>query len=432
MLKNIILLLYFTFSFSVSAQTYTFKPIDTADSAYRKNIKAIYTERSAKTAGSFNTFTDKNFRKVLSESYKEINQDFMDKVDAGYFVPAPYYEENINRLFRKITEANPEYTSLSSVKILISFSAEPNAYAMGDGFVVINVSLLANVESELELAYILSHELAHNLLNHPQRGLQDYAKLKTSPELKRQTREIEKQKYNKSEAASKVLKTTIYSKRKKSRGVEFQADSLGFVLYRNAFKEHEFGALNTFSTMDKMDKEKDSLQLSDYEKLFTSANQPFKKEWILNDEISIYRYDKSPKFWQIDSLKTHPACKDRAIKLKTLFNIKQGSTPVQNPDFNILKHNAEYNNLMGLYVLKLYGRSLYETLLLLKHKPEEAYLRHMVYANFIKIQEAQRTYAMNKYVDNVNPGYSTSYNTYLSFLRQLRKSELNEIINLYK
>ena len=85
-----------------------------------------------------------------------------------------------------------------------------------------------------------------------------------------------------------------------------------------------------------------------------------------------------------------------------------------------------------MYSIENYGKSLYESLLILKNQPENTFVRAMVKSNLEKIIEAQKKYELNKYVDNPNfKNYSNSYNVFLSFIRELRKSELQEILNHY-
>lgn len=432
MIKKLALLFYLINSIICMAQTSSYIPIDTLDIAYRQRLKALYNERAAQNQLLFKSYPEKAMRNALVETGKEINEDFLKRVDKGYFVYSGFYEQQINALFQKIVSANPQYSGLATSHILLSFAQDPNAAAIGNGFVVINLPLFAEVKNEYELAFILCHELAHNLLNHPYEGLVKYARIKTSSDIKRQTREIEKQRYNKAGNALGLYRKIIYGSRKEQRDVEFQADSLGFVLYKNAFSGKESLAIESFKTLDEMDKEKDSLQPEDYERLFSSSRQPFKKEWIAADEISGYKYDKSNQSWQVDSLKTHPDCVDRANRLQVQYGIsKEGSITANANFYNDVIIHARHDHVLGLYVLKEYGKSLYEALLLLKGDTQNTYLKQMVYYNLVKIQEAQKSYTMNKYVETVAPAYSYSYNTYLSFLRQLRKSEMSEIINQY-
>lgn len=430
-MARIITLLFFTV-LTVYAQPVKSRiQVDTANTAYRNGLKTLYNERTAATLASFKKMPDKKLGRTMADQYAKVNSEFVAKIDEGTFVKAAFYEEKINNLFSKIVETNPKFTALGSTKILLSFDEAPNAYAIGDGFVIIHLPLFSHLTKEHEIAFVLCHELAHNLLNHPQNGLKEYSQMIGSNDIAKQTREIEKRKYNKGEGASGLYKKIIYGNRKKRREVEFQADSLGFVLYRNAFAGKEAIAVKSFGTLEHIDKEKDSLQPKDYERLFSSANHPFKPEWLANDEISSYKYDKTPKFWQIDSLKTHPDCTHRAQRLTALFGISTEAGTTSDNSYDEVALQAKYDQLLGLYVLKEYGKSLYETLLLLKDDGENEYLRQMVHKNLLRIQEAQKNYTMNKHVDTVNPRYSNGYNTYLSFLRQLRKSEIAQIINQY-
>src|SRR5690606_5195116 len=195
------------------------------------------------------------------------------------------------------------------------------------------------------------------------------------------------------------------------------------------FKGKEYQALMSLETLDKIDKERDSLSASDYVLLFNTEKYPFKNEWINNDELSTYRYDKTPKFWQVDSLKTHPDCGLRVGFVKKHFTVQPSESAPPSGQFTKLKKSSDYNHILGLYVIEEYGKSLYETLLLLKNDPENTFLNRMVYQNLLKLQNAQSTYTLNKYLDTINPKYSDSYNTFLYFFRQLRKSQLNAIID---
>ncbi len=390
----------------------------------------MYDKRAAQSSASLVDIKDKAYRKAVLESHNELRADFIEKVDGGLFFLTPFYEERVDRLFQQIKQSNPEFKDLASSQILLSFAKDPNAYAIGNGIVVINLPLLANLENEHELAFIICHELAHNLLRHVHDNVRNHAELSISQELKKKTREIEKQKYNKAATASKLYRKTIYSNRKRRRQVEFQADSLGFVLYKNAFIGRESAVIRSFATLDNIDKHKDSLVDKDYQKLFSSAKQPFKREWITGDEISRYKYDKSLKFWQIDSLKTHPDCLDRADRLKTLFAVGTADES-EDTQYHLIAKQAQYDHILGLFVIQEFGDSLYNALLLAKDDPENIYLKKMIYANLVKIQDARNSYTLNKYLAMMSPKFSHSYNTFLSFLRQLRKNELSEIINHY-
>ncbi len=101
-------------------------------------------------------------------------------------------------------------------------------------------------------------------------------------------------------------------------------------------------------------------------------------------------------------------------------------------EFKAIQAASIYNDVLGLFVIEEYGKSLYETLLLLKEDPNNQFLRTMVKGNLLKIRNAQKSYTLDKHLDRVNPRNSDSYNTFLFFIRDLRRKEMNDLINLYK
>ena len=52
------------------------------------------------------------------------------------------------------------------VRIYILRSIEPNIYTTSDSIIIINIGLLAQIQNESELAFILSHELSHIYKHH--------------------------------------------------------------------------------------------------------------------------------------------------------------------------------------------------------------------------------------------------------------------------
>lgn len=407
--------------------------IDTANAGYKKQLVTLYNGRVAQQKLAFESkITDRKIRREVEVTYKELSTDFVENINKGFFVENKAYNEFLDNIVQAVKNSNPEYPGIANTKILLSFGTSPNAYAIGNDIIVVYVPLIKNIKNEYELAFIISHEIAHNLLQHSYNGMIEYAAMTQSDEIKKQTREIEKKKYNKAQIASGLYKDIVYGKRKNSRKLEHQADSLGFILYKNAFKGKEYQAIKSLQTLDEIDTETDSVTTADYVKLFTTDKFPFKNEWIDNQEISGYTYDKSPKFWQVDSLKTHPDCSIRAGFVTKHFMVKTANDNTAASDnFTLIKKSSAYNHILGLYAIEEYGKSLYETVLLLKAEPDNKALAKMVYQNLKKLQDAQKTYTLNKYLDNVSPKFSKSYNTFLYFIRQLRKSEINAIIDRY-
>src|SRR3569832_1092681 len=66
----------------------------------------------------------------------------------------------INKVAAEVMEQNPSIGS-QPVKLFVTKSSDVYAYAFDKGFIFVNIGLLAQLENEAQLAYILAHELVH-------------------------------------------------------------------------------------------------------------------------------------------------------------------------------------------------------------------------------------------------------------------------------
>ncbi len=94
-------------------------------------------------------------------------------------------------------------------------SSEVNAFATNQGIIFITIGLLAQIENEAQLAFVLAHEIAHYQQNHSIATVLENVKVYNSTSSDR---------YGGSDERIKLLST--FSKDK-----EFEADSLGFLRY---------------------------------------------------------------------------------------------------------------------------------------------------------------------------------------------------------
>ena len=410
-----------------------FIPVDTLNVEYRQNLKNLYAKRVSIQEGIFKqNLTDPSIRKEVESIYKEVSTGFMEGIDKGYFLDDRMYREQFDAILNNLKTSNPELSNIENTKILLSPGTSPNAYAVGNDIVVVYIPLLKKIRNQYQLAFIISHEIAHNILNHSYNGIIKKASLKNSKALIQKTKELKKKKYNRGSEAITLYRDLVYGSTQNSRKLEQQADSLGFIIFKNAYAGKEYEAVKSLENLENIDKETDSLVTQDYINLFETEQLLFRESWIDNAELESYKYDSSIKFWAIDSLRTHPDSGIRAASIKNNFHIKESEFHKDSDSFNEMKFASWNNDALGLYVIKEYGKSLYETLLLLKKDPENSFLRNLVYQNLTKIQAAQKSYTLDRYVDRPHPKNSDSYNSFLNFLRELRRKEMNIIINNYK
>jgi predicted Zn-dependent protease len=84
--------------------------------------------------------------------------------DEGALVENPEFSAYLAEVVGQIWHQPPP--PAPSIQILVVDSAELNAFAWPNGFIMISSGLLAAIENEAQLAYLLGHEIAHILRRH--------------------------------------------------------------------------------------------------------------------------------------------------------------------------------------------------------------------------------------------------------------------------
>ena len=216
-----------------------------------------------------------------------------------------------------------------------------------------------------------------------------------------------------------------------SRKKEIAADSLGYLYFSKAYADFNLQAVEVLKILKNIDVATDSLDKSDFTKIFNNQNFKFNEEWLKSDLVNNYNYQKEKKKYDIDSLRTHPDCDVRISVLTKTFNIKSISKKIDSASYESSKKEIDKEYIFGLFVLEEYGKSLYNCMLKYKENLADTYYRNMIYENLLKLRESRMNYTLNKYLETENPNFSEGYNQLLNFIRNLRRNELNELILNY-
>ena len=153
----------------------------------------------------------KNKQQVLEASYN------INKLMAGGHI---VYGDPISHLAGRIADTLlKDYPELrSELRFYTVTSPEVNAFATGQGMVFINAGLVAQVEDEAQLAFIISHEIIHYYRSHSMEKLVGKKKKKDK-----------KQEADYGEADSEV--GDFIRRHNRSREMESEADSLGIAMF---------------------------------------------------------------------------------------------------------------------------------------------------------------------------------------------------------
>lgn len=431
-LQKLLLLFCFlqTYFFDAFSQSYT--PIDTANIVENKlfllGFKARHKLNIDDIKKQYSGETKKKIQKIYEDQFESFSKDIIK----GEIYFEKKNQEYLNKLLQEVITSNPD---LKKLKININFSraTSPNAYSVGDGTLVVHMDLLNNLNTEGELVSVICHEIAHYKLDHRNKSIQKHVEKLTSKETKKEEREINALRYNKQKRAEKFIQNVVYSRKSKSRIHEIEADSLGFIFFKNT-KFSAIHVTNSLKVLEESDIEKDSLVESDYKKFFTTKNQKFFSEWMEMEDFSKYHYSKEHLFkWSVDSLKTHPDCAER---IETLLLNKTQSKPeyaIDVTSFKELKFKSKYESVYNYYFFKEYGYSLYETLKLLKIKKTDPFLTKMIYENLAVLSKAKKEMKLNTYIPSINPKEQTnSQQRFFNFINNLTLKELENLTNDYR
>ncbi len=419
---------------SLVAQAQEYPLLDTSSVAPLENLVDTYEANVQLYQDYLKNTQEKKLVKKLIEYHTDFSEGFVEEMKDEVFVFDTRFVEYAQGILKKLTDANPSIGE--DYKLLISREPSLNAYCSPEGYVVLNMGMFYYLESESQIASVMAHELSHKILQHSLNRQIEQIKKAESQERKEKIKAIKKQKYNKNSSAFKLLKQNTYESSKKRRLNEFAADSLGYILYKNAqtYQNCDYvSALQLYTFYDTIRPQ--GLSTDMYKKLFDLPDQPFKEEWLQSEDYSIYDYSQYEHIFHKDSLATHPENQERISHLQNLFpELKQECelTP-QSAELKELESVAFHAAVPNLYKLEAYGVALYSCMLAIQRDKSVDYFYPLLGDCFMKIYEAQKKYELNKYLDQLAPeDQSESYQQFLSFMWNLRLDEIKQIADYYK
>ncbi|MFN4026415.1 MAG: M48 family metalloprotease [Flavobacterium sp.] len=413
------------------SQNYT--PIDTLDSVKRELLIKEFEKRNKDFLNDLKIKLDSKTAKFAINNYSDFNNQFIEEINRGKFIFNEELSNYIHSIFSEIKKSNPQLGDID-IELLIAKDHSLNAYCIANGTFVLNLGLFYWLDNEDQIAGVLSHELAHKLLDHSLKKQQRL--FIENKNAKQKISSLKKEKYKVSEKLIALLKDNLYENGERSKKQEFEADSLGYIIYRKTkFSKNEY--LATLRLMHKYDSIKPiGLSQNVYRKYFNLPNQPFDEKWLLKEDFSSYDYTKFNETFDRDSIASHPETEERILKLITHFediNTKLSSKDRETNEFKRIKKISYLEHIPNLYFNEEYGLAVYASLLYLERdKENEAYFKEWLGKSFLKILDSRKKYTLNRYVDRLIPNkQSESYQQFLNFIWNLKISEIQQIADFY-
>lgn len=429
-LSTSVLIFFITFQ-TIIAQTYV--PIDTANFEKRKQISKDYLKKQKEFVKSLKTEFTSSELPYAKKIFKESKDEFNDEILHGDYIFEDSIQGLLNQIVQKLQQANTNIPD--KVDFYVSRNITLNAMSMADKSFLMNLGSFYFLENEQQMAALISHEFAHSILKHQFISIKKAYKMETD-EARKNLEQVKKSRYGRGARALERFKDMLYSNGKMNRQQEYEADSLGYVLFKNAgYKPTEY--LNAFQLMMEYDTIRPKyMDLNIYRKVFEFPGLKFREEWFKMEDFSGYDYTKFKEKYNSDSLKSHPELAERIAKLDTHFQeLKQKSESAKPSDwFAAINNLAKYESLSSLDLTEEYGFGVYVCLWRMSgdKAADKAFYEQWLGKYFTKILKARKDYNLNRYLDRVDPrNHSLAYQQFLNFMWNLKISEIEQIAKYY-
>jgi hypothetical protein len=314
----------------------------------------------------------------------------------------------VNKVAKNIIKYNPELNNIG-LEFYINKTDIVNAGAYCNKVIFVDLGLIAYLDNEAELAFVICHEISHVIREHSVKGVEERYEL-----------EEQNKKNKRKQKATKARQIYIDELFKKSALQEYEADSLGYIYFSNT--NYDPAAVTSQLT---------SLHLSD----FSYGTTPFSPEWmdLKNFKMPREYFLEStsaikPLQDENDRYSTHPNIFRRVNKVKDYSKTRgKGKLLMEatsTREVEYVRELARFERIRLLINSKQYGDAIYESYCLLKTHPDNEYLNTNI---------AKAFYALAKY-KNVDefPDVARPYKEIEGesqqihyFLKQLDRKQLN-------
>ncbi|AMM50293.1 hypothetical protein TH61_02605 [Rufibacter sp. DG15C] len=336
----------------------------------------------------------------------------------------------IQNIYQRIVKNNP---GLPASQLILSKSPIENAFALSNGTIVFNVGLLARLENESQVAFVISHELAHVYFQHMQTGIKQTLDALYDKEHQKEVRQIVRQVYNTHSKLENLALKFSMNNNFHRRGHEKQADSLAFtMLLKTDFDPAQ--AYTALQLMDKMDAPANQrpLELNSWFSCQSFQLPPSEKQ----KPKSIFAVIPEVKDYEMsDTLKTHPDCKKRMGYIKELALRTSITTEFAthiSQELSALQLNCNREIVQSWFDMQRYDYALYQALLQLNASPNDDYLQAMVMLCLHQFKDHFERHQFADVVSNVSDEQPNNLKELLQFLHLLNLSDFKGLSSCYQ
>ncbi|MGB1248683.1 MAG: M48 family metallopeptidase [Chitinophagales bacterium] len=358
-MKKQLLLLFLLGSMVLQAQDYT--PLeskgDIPEDFLLKSSEKIEAEIEDFTEGS-----SKKEKKVKEEFLVESSFSTDDLLRSGRVLFGDSVTNYINKVADKLLAHDKDLRD--EISIYTYKSTQTNAFAFNNGIILINLGLIAQLQNESQLAFILAHEISHYV---EQDALEKF---------------VEKENIEKGKGIYKHLSYSDkeLAKYQYSQDIEESADEHGFELYEGS----NYSIESIEETFDVLKYSYLPFDVIPFDvSIFENEYFKIPEEYFLEEVSEI---DPSIFYEEADEDRmTHPLADDRKETIQEFIeeSAKEGGEKylVSKSEFKAVQKIARFE-MSRLYTLYgAYEESIYNSYLLLQDYPDNFYLQLSIAKN---------------------------------------------------
>jgi hypothetical protein len=330
-------------------------------------------------------------------------------------------ENYCNDVLKKI--ATSTVIAPISRQVLIHQSPVPNAMCIGRGSYLISIGLLAQLENENQLAFVLAHEMAHDELNHINQNIQTEIEQDLGKQVHESFRRILTGSDVDEEDAER-LRRLLYQIGAYSRSDEYEADELAVQMIADA----HYDPVEAINILNRLNPGSSLIPRASAEMFFAfdSEDYPIQSHWF-NDRLQVFHgTPSSDQYISSDSLRSHPRDSLRVLRLASIAPSHKSGVHVDPPN-GILQH-ALFECFEGAYVTNTYDKAITIGLYLLQQYPQHSFLVSRIAQMLTRLFQARSEETFNNYVQLFTVGYAEELLLTNNLLHNVTTKELGELI----
>lgn len=312
----------------------------------------------------------------------------------------------IDNVLDNLLSNNPSLRS--NLTVYTIKSPVVNAFCTKQGVILVTTGLLAQLENEAQLAFILGHESVHFTESH---GIENFEESHNSSSGKGKYRDMNRE--------ERILRTHLYS-----RENELEADQKGLELLENS-NYNSSSILNVFDILKYSYLHFDEIPFDT--SYFEDENYIFPEGYFL-EEVSDIKINEEFE----EEKSTHPSAESRQKALRSsIENSKnQGKSDylVSEKKFNEIRKLCRFENTRQFLLESSYSKAIYNSYLLEKSYGESDYTKESI--GFALYAIAIKNIAYQEYINELMTYTNYSSNSSESDFYSSIEGEYQQVVHL--